>query len=287
MGKNKKENNTEQTDHTETEAVFRLKPQPHNKICEIKHVGYLKKNEQLGDEVVEIDTTKEMQEQFGKNVYHVGKFKGYEVFFTIYRTNMLGSYLINKSILPVYNISVMYQKNIVMGYLFDVFIFFDINRSSYVKLSTLKTIVNSQVDGRFMCQIKGDEELITNKEKLFSDIEEQVMKEIANNIDMNKPEEEIMKIYNKRVLDKRNYYTGMFDGVDVGTFTNNNKFVKDTIMPILKDDDFKDIINYAIYIREEKRRKELNAMEGEYKIPEKVIKLNEIKENPDKLKELL
>jgi hypothetical protein len=274
-------------DHQETQVIFRMKPQPHSDVCQIKHVGYLTKDQQLGDEIVDIETTKEMQESHGKNVYHLGKFKGYDIFFIIYRTNMLGSYLVNKSTLPVYSISVMYQKNIVMGYLFDVYVFFDINKESYIKLSTLKTVVNANVNGRYIIKIQGDEELQSNRNKLFESLETIVLEEIAkNNLD-NMTEDNILNIYNNRIEEKKKYYTNILDGINIEEYTNNTKFVKTILMPLLTDNNFYDIVNYAIDIREEKRRKELNAMEGEYKIPEKVIKLKEIKENPEKIKEII
>ena len=282
MGKN-----INNEDHSDTQAVFRMKPKPHSSECEIKHVGYLLKDQQLGDEQVDITTSSEMQEEYGKNVYHVGKFKKYDVFFSLYKTNMIGSYLANNRVLPVYNISFMYKKSIVMGYLFDIYVYFDIKPESYVKLGTLKSLVNACVDGRYLMKLEGDIELFDNKDKLYDNIDNSVLLDIAN-LDINNiKEEEVIEKVNKLTADKKKYYDNLLNGVDIGVFINNHKFINNVIMPLLLDKNMHDLINYAIDIREEKRRKELNAMEGEYKIPDKVIDLKKVKENPDIVKNII
>jgi hypothetical protein len=106
------------------EPVFRLKPQRTNdeqNSIEIKFVNYITPTDKLGDEPIQLNVTEAEKKAFGANTHFMGKFNGYDITVNAYRNNITGDYLINNKNLPVCSLQFMYTKNIVVGYLFNIF----------------------------------------------------------------------------------------------------------------------------------------------------------------------
>ena len=101
----------EKNNYEHVEVVFRLKPViTDTPTCEIKHVGYMGKDDKLGDEVIEIDIDKNIQELYGKYTDFVGKIDGYDITVNAYKNNMTGSFIIKNTKLPIMSLQFMYKK---------------------------------------------------------------------------------------------------------------------------------------------------------------------------------
>ena len=126
----KSENSVSDKKYHSTEPVFRLKPIFRSNTCEVKLVGYMDSDHKLGDELLEFETSKEVESAFGKNIDLVCKVKNYNITTSIYKNNIVGNYLVKNDFLPVFSISVMYAKTLVSGFLFDIFIGFQLDDES-------------------------------------------------------------------------------------------------------------------------------------------------------------
>lgn len=160
-----------------TEPVFRLKPVYQNNVCEVKLVGYMDPTQKLGDEVIEIDTTENVQELHGKYVDFISKIDGYDVTACIYKNNILGNYLLKNDFLPVYSISIAYKKTLVDGYLFDIFIGFQLNEESKKLLKDPRKCHNARLYGEFKLKLYCDDEVSQNFDKVLDLVEKNIVKE--------------------------------------------------------------------------------------------------------------
>jgi len=277
---------TKNNDDVSFEAVFRLKPnrtEPDEIAnCDIKFVGYISPTDKLGDEVIEIETTELEQKALGKNTHLLGKINGYDITVNVYRNNIVGNYLISNRNLPVCSLQFMYAKNIVVGYLFNIFIYFVLDPQKNVFLTSPKSYVGAKVYGKYVMILDSDKEISDNLNKLDNKIEEYATEDIALEIGNNNlTEEELINLINKNIEEKKEFYNMLIKGKEVNYKKNIKKFAEDNLIPIYKNKHITGLIKFALDMRAKKRIKEYGGFEGEYKIPDKVLNLNDIKKNPE------
>ena len=271
------------------EPVFRLKPQrtdDEKNSVEIKFVNYITPTDKLGDEPIELDVTEEEKKAFGANTHFMGKFNGYDITVNAYRNNITGSYLINNRNLPVCSLQFMYTKNIVVGYLFNIFIFFSLDSLKNTHLSTPKSYVGAKAYGNYVLVIDCDKELMDNMDNLLTDekLQEYSTEDIANHITLNNlnlTDEDIVNMIQKDIEEKREFYKTLLTGKEVTNFKTIKKFAEDNLIPLYKNPHIGGLIKFALDVRAKKLIKEYGGFEGEYKIPSKVLNINDIKNNPD------
>jgi hypothetical protein len=163
--------------HENTEPVFRLKPVYQNNVCEVKLVGYMDPSQRLGDEVIEIDTTENVQHLHGKHVDFLYNIDGYDITACIYKNNIVGNYLLKNDFLPVYSISIAYKKTLVDGFLFDIFIGFQLDEQSKKLLNDPRKCHNARLYGEFKLKLYCDTEVSQNFEKVLQLVEENIVEE--------------------------------------------------------------------------------------------------------------
>jgi hypothetical protein len=176
----------------------------------------------------------------------------------------------------------MYAKNIVVGYLFNIFIYFVLDPQKNVFLTSPKSYVGARVYGKYVMILDCDTEISDNLNKLDDKIEEYATEDIALEIgDNNLTEEELINLINKNIEEKKEFYNILINGKEVIYKKNIKKFAEDNLIPIYKNKHNKGLIKFALEMRAKKRIKEYGGFDGEYKIPNKVLNLNDIKNNPE------
>lgn len=275
------------------QPVFRLKPiktdiDSEYEECEIKFVDYIGPNDKLGDEPIDIETTENEIRALGKNTHFFGNVNGYDITVNVYRNNITGGYLINNKNLPVCSLQFMYAKNIVIGYLFNIFIYFSLNPIKNTFLKSPKSFVNARAYGKYVMVIDSDKELLDDINTLLTDkIQEYAMEDIALKMTDNFNDEQLVELVQKDIEEKKDFYKKITNGVEVKFNKNLKKFAEDNLVPLYKNPHMNGLVKFALDVRAKKRVKEYNAFDGTYKIPEKVLKLTDIQNNPDIVDEFI
>ncbi len=276
-------------DSVKFEPVFRLKPyrnDDNKAVCDIKHVGYMSPTDNLGDEPIPIETTAEEKKALGANTHYMGKINGYDITVNAYRNNITGNYMIGTKNLPVISLQFMYSKNIVTGFLFNIFIYLVINPEENPHLKTPQSYIGARVYGKYLMIVDCDKELIDNMNTLLDDkLEEYAMEDIANDMtnqdDSNLTDDELVEKVKQNVDEKKDFYNKLLKGVEVGNYKNIQKFAEEHLIPLYKNKHITGLLKFALDIRNKKRIKEYGSFQGEYKIPERVLKLSDYKNNPE------
>jgi hypothetical protein len=268
--------------HENTEPVFRLKPVYQNNVCEVKLVGYMDPEQRLGDEVIEIDTTENVQQLHGKYVDFLYNIDGYDITACIYKNNIVGNYLLKNNFLPVYSISIAYKKTLVDGYLFDIFIGFELDRQSMILLQDPKKCHNARLYGEFKLKLYCDTEVSQNFGKVLQLVEKNIVEEPQILEKLNSMNEEEFSTFLFDETEKRKtFLKELLDGKvlePLTSLTKNTAFLRN----IYKNNDIKPIIKVALDIRQEERRKKYNAID-KYEIPQKVLNIKDVEQNPEML----
>jgi len=259
------------------EAVFRLKPnKTDNELgeCEIKHVGYISPTDKLGDEPIEI---------MGKNSLLLNEINNYNITINAFRNNIVANFLITNSDLPVCSLQFMYSKNIVVGYLFNVFIYFKLDPVKNYFLKTPKDYVGAKVYGKYYIMIDCDKELLDVFTNLLNtELQKYSLEDVAFEMgDGEFTENKMMEMIEKDMKEKREFYEMLIKGKEVYFKKNIKTMVDEYLFPIFNSKHIKGLIKFALEMRAKKRIKEYGAFEAEYKIPEKVLNIRDIKNNPD------
>lgn len=289
---------TENTENTEKstknnkdifhyEPVFRLKPSysdTENEFveCDIKHVGYVNQNEKFGDEMVEINTSPVEQQKYGKNIHTLGEINGYDITLRVYRNNMTGYYMCNNNLLPVCSMQFMYSKSIVTGYLFNIFIYFVLDKTKNSFLKDPKSYVGARVYGKYIMILDSENELNKNVNHLYDNLcEKFAIEQVATENLENLSQDEILNRLKDIINEKKTFYKELISGKQIKYFKNMTQFVNDNLIPIYNNKHFIDVLKYAVEERNKKRAKEYKAYDKEYKIPEKIHKLTDYIDNPE------
>jgi hypothetical protein len=274
-------------EQVQLEAVFRLKPikTEENSLgeCEIKLAGYVSPTDKLGDEPIEIKTSEKEIKVVGKDTLLMNNINGYDITVNAYRNNIIGNFLLKNKELPVCSLQFMYSKNIVVGYLFNVYIYFKLDPKKNYFLKSPKDYVGAKVYGKYYIMIDGDKELLDNFDDLLNNsIEKYSLEDVAKQIgNSTYSEEHMMELLQKDIKEKRDFYEMLIKGKEVFFKKNFTKMVEEYLFPIFNNKHIIGLIKFALETRAKKRIKEYGAFDGEYKIPEKVLNVNNIKNNPE------
>ena len=259
--------------------VFRLKPNSYSNSSNLKLVSYMHKNENLGDEQVEFETSEDNIKLYGKNVDYVGNVMNYDITAYIFKNNIVGSYLINNSYIPVYSLSFVFAKQIVKGPLFDICIGYELDRESRNSLKP-KNMINALVNGSYTMKIVCDDEVSNSIEDFLKELPEKLILlpeiyKVVNDL----PTETAENFLKRIIKDTITNYRELFKGIKMEQFKTHTKMVEE-LRKIYKINYFNLFLEFCLKKREEKRRKEYKAVE-KYEIPKRVLNIKDVENNPE------
>ena len=94
-------------------------------------------------------------------------------------------------------------------------------------------------------------------------------------------DDELVMRVRENIEEKRDFYSKLLKGVEVSNYKNIQKFAEEHLIPLYKNKHITGLLKFALDIRNKKRVKEYGSFQGEYKIPERVLKLSDYKNNPE------
>ena len=265
--------------HDNTEPVFRLKPTPYGNSCILKHVGYLTDKEKLGDERVEFDTPSEIQDKHGKNIDFLGNIMKYNIKAYIFRNNVIGSFLLKNDIIPVYSISFAYEKNIVSGSLFDIFLGFRLDETSKELVKTPTKLVNATVYGNYELKILCDDNVKNNIQHYYSNIGENLLNKQETLTKLQElSETDFEKYLEDQININTTFITELINGKTIDKFETHTKAIENILRPLYRDNKLDSFIEFALIKREEDRRQNYKATE-KYELPKRVLNIRDIEKD--------
>jgi hypothetical protein len=180
----------------------------------------------------------------------------------------------------------MYAKTLVSGFLFDIFIGFQIDEESKNLLKDYSKCVNARLNGKFILKLYCDDEVIDNYDLILSTIDDKVIQEPEILQKMESMQEEVfMQYLDEEIIKRKTFLTNLKNGIELPELRNMTKTV-DMLRNLYKNNDFTNLIQYALEVREDERRKKYNAS-NEYKIPEKVLNIKDIENDSNYLDKYL
>ena len=271
---------------SDSEPVFRLKPETYSDSCLIKHVGYINDNQKLGDELLEFETPENIQKQYGKNVDIIDNILSYIVKVYMYHNNVTGSYILKNDYIPVYSLSVVYEKNIVAGPLFDIFIGFKLDEECTKLKKNPKKLVNSKVSGSYQIKLLCDDNVMEDIDVFYNNIGIELINtsEILEKV-TKLSEEEFSKYLEDEINTQTNYIKNLLSGVDIKVKSVSHT-IENILKPLYSNNKLNLFIKFALQKREEKRRKLYKASES-YELPKRVLNIKDVENNDKYLNEYL
>jgi hypothetical protein len=269
-----------------TEPVFRLKPVFRSNVCEVKLVGYMDSEHKLGDEVMEFQTSPDIESVYGKNVDFIESVKNYNITAGIYKNNIIGNYLISHTFLPVYSISFAYTKTLVSGFLFDIFIGFELDEESKKLAEEPRKCTNARLYGKFVLKLFCDDELIENFDSILDSIDDKLIQEpeVLSKME-SMSEDEFIAYLDTELTKRKQYLTDLKNGIEITELASLGKTI-DMLRNVYTKNSLNALYYAALNIREDERRKKYNAAES-FNIPTKVLNIKDVENNSDYLDEYL
>lgn len=257
---------------SEVLPVFRLKPRSDgNALCQ--YIGTIDKTEQLTDETIEFAFTGSANNSvnndkiINKYTFSVMQHGSYEVSARSCVCNISGSYLIKNTKLPIYYVTLLYEKQFVSGQLFTLFVYFTIDDETQKKLVSPKHYVNRMMSGKYTMELVSDESFL-------SFMVDRKRKEFA---------EQEPTLTNEHIEEKLNEYRKFFEPEEILFPTRSllmNKFAS-----LAENKLFKEMVIAGLDQREIDRKKK-SAPDQSFKPPKNIIDLKNLKNDPDMEKKI-
>lgn len=183
-------------------GVYQLVPNQ-NSTAKFVEKGYAKYGKNFDDEVIKLDFLKNENIKFRVDSDRV-KFND-EIYFQFFKDNVASTYITMTDRIPIFHCSVMYQKKILMGNLFNIYLFFKIQDTKSIK--SFKELTTTNLKGTFEMIMEFNnrkEELPFDKFISYNDLvkdlvellSSDVIEEIINN-ELDKKDQERVQQYGK------------------------------------------------------------------------------------------
>jgi hypothetical protein len=158
-------------------GVYQLQPTQNN-TCKFVEKGYVKYGTNFDDEKINLDFLKDIELKFKLENNRV-KYDD-NVYFEFLKDNLASTYITKTTKIPVFHCSVMYQRKLIFGNLFNIYLFYNITEAK--TFTSFKQLIDSDLKGTFELVIEfrnkseilpfdtftSYEDLITNLLELFS-----------------------------------------------------------------------------------------------------------------------
>jgi len=276
--------------------IFRVKPAYGSNTATMKLIGTVINGTKYGDEMMEFGTPKEMIDKYGNNVLHICDVNGYTVVGKMYHCNLPGSFLIKNKVLPVFYMSIIYERKFVTGFLFSIYVYFTINDETMSRLDDPKKYLTQTLEGDYKIELDVDELFSANLVEYAKPVlEEKYMLELVdndNNLDKISDvlgEEEMNEII-RNVINKVNNRLKEYEDIQkpicLTKYPHKNVIINKHMKEMCKNKIFLELVKYGTQMRDDERRGDKDG-NYTYKLPKRIFDYNELKDNPEKIDELL
>jgi hypothetical protein len=272
--------------HEKTSPVFRIKPENKANKAIIKYVGYLKEEEKLGDETVELDKPLHPESaSFGKHAIPIKQIGEYDMVGRLYRCNIVGTHIVISCRYPVMYLNIEYERPMVSGSLLQLFFSIDMNPEEKKIVKEHKKYVNLRFTGKWIRHIDCDDELTQHYEKLLLDmLEADAINNFYNsnneeiiNLKKTLTDDQIANWVDSYVETERKFYDSIMQEqqMEFKSITH----LRDEFVALCISEKFHKFLQLAMKARNIHRRKNYGLDENsiDYVIPKNVTKLDDIK----------
>jgi hypothetical protein len=265
--------------------VFHLKPVSNSRTkCTL--TMYAENTERLSDDQLEVETTQEIKEKIGNNTLLLGTVNSNVIIGKYCACNIPGNFLISNTKLPIYYLSIIYNKKFVTGCLFNIFLYFTIDDETKQRLNEPKKYYKALMDGKFTIQCVPTDEDYIDKVKFF--IERDVMMKYQDEFSKDTSieyQDKIMDLVVEDINKELESFRKFFEEKEYQNKFPSQKNVFQVLNDICSSPEMKKLVTYGLDIREKERFEE-KCPDMSYEAPKNIINLREIKENPEKLDEI-
>jgi hypothetical protein len=274
--------NVKHTDstHQNTIPVFKIKPERYSTNAIIKHVGYVKENEKIGDEIVILDKPIHPDtELYGKNAIPCKDVGNYNLVGTICLSNIIGSYIVMGTRYPLMYLNITYSKSLASGELCQFIISYDMDKeqkNEIIKQKNNSVYNNLSMKGKWTYHFDCDDEFDENYDGYVESLlKKEYLKEYVNDEDNKVDEEDINERMNKYVEENKTRFDKYKNTCEFNFETIEK--TRDFFINMTQEDNFNDFMNIVLKGRETKRRKDMGVSDNYcYQIPKNPIDLDNI-----------
>ena len=276
-----------EVDHNKSSAVFRIRPIGKNDAI-IKYKGFVTERERLGDEIVELETPLHPEANLvGKHAIPIKPIGEYDMIGRIYRSNIIGSYVVLHNNFPVMYLTVEYMRSIATGSLLQIYMSIRMSKEQKKEITesgNFKRYIDLQYTGEWNLTIECDPELKQLwKEKMEEMLRDEFLQEFHADFETNEEKqnmntEDVMNLVNARVAKEIEWYASI---MEERPYDFKNMYTaRQYFIDLTQDPRFLKLLNVAMDCRVINRRNEANIEEDVYEIPDpdKVVKMDDVRQ---------
>ena len=219
--------------------------------------------------------------QYGKYIKHLGIINDNEITMRAYRINMSAHYMLSTLQFPVCSLQFMYARNIVTGFLFNIFIYFVLDKFKNTALKNAKSYIGATVYGRYVLILDSEGEINKETSQLYDEMcEKYSVEELAPELNDISNEEDIINKIKTYTDEKKTFYKQLIDGTCINCFRSIDVFLNNYLLPIYKNKHFNGMLQFGLDVRHRKRIKEYKSYDKEYILPTKILQISKCHNDP-------
>jgi hypothetical protein len=266
--------------------VYRFNPIRNTNEVRLKYLGNSYTDESLlKNEAIEFESDFDTVKKIGKNTFYFGKHMDYEVKGKIYLCNIGDDYILKNDKYPIMHLSIMYEKQFVTGFLFAVFINFKPN----TKITNIKDIINSDIDGKFTVEFS-DVDCATTKsiEKSKDIIRDRTMTKYLKDFESNENNLHELDILMGKIDNEINEQIKKMKELTkertLDTYKKTQYLIENVFWCYTVNEQFLMLIDAGLELINLERR---GDNDGNFSLPTKVISMRNVIEHPEDIEKLV
>jgi len=274
--------------HKQTSAVFRIKPLAGNRAV-IAYKGVVTVDQKLGDEIVELEKPMHPDaDVVGKHALPIKRVDDYDILGRIYRSNIVGSYIVLEDNYPVMYLTVEYSRTIVTGSLFQIYVSIKMGHDQKLEINQAKKYEryrNLEFAGQWNVSIECDKELKELwRPKMIDILTEDALIEFhadyaTNPAKQSMLEGDVLEWIDRKVNSDIVWYESVMSGSLQFEYKSISK-IRNYLIELSQDPRLYNLIKVAMECRIINRRNESNIDEeyNTFVVPEKIINMKDIRQ---------
>lgn len=268
----------------ESEPVFRLRF-INNNSAKCRYLGTIENREKLSDEPMKLedDILDLVSREMGK----------YSISVRALSCNIPGTFMLKHKKYPLFYMTFNYTNQLVGGVLFNLYLYINLSKECADSLKLPKNYVDKIMTGNYTIELVPDEGFLTFAvNKIRPKYEMQVQTKYAEIFETLTDEEkdkldQTINIETEQLLDKlRNKFEPiqLIDQTNPeNSYITKSKIIKHMVK-VINDEMFDTLVQLCLEFREYERQQKM-GFDRPIKLPKKVIKLEDFKDNPEAIEE--